>query len=138
MAINSTLEACTFSTASPDGGLCTRSISFVAHEHDAVARSIFLCDEPVWPGPDGLGDWAIWRRLSQPPWHDHRHHSARLRQGIQHEAKGLAQLQLEAPGIDRLSSALVAPINSPPKASRVPQRRRLAVQSSDVTALPSW
>src|SRR6516162_540913 len=36
------------------------------------------------------------------------------------------------------SSALVAPINSPPKASRVPQRRRLAVQSSDVTALPSW
>jgi hypothetical protein len=36
------------------------------------------------------------------------------------------------------SSVLVAPINSPPKASRLPQRRRLAVQSSDVTALPSW
>src|SRR5262249_448781 len=36
------------------------------------------------------------------------------------------------------SSVLVAPINSPPKASRLPEGRRVGVQSSDVTALPSW
>src|SRR5262249_15446252 len=96
------LETCTLSAASPDGGLLTRSISRVAHEHDAVARSIFLGDEPIRPGPDGFGDWATWRRLSQPPWHHHRHHGARLRPGIPHKAKGFAQLQWESPGIDWL------------------------------------
>src|ERR1700732_3832420 len=87
------LEAWVLAAARPDGGLRTHAISLVAREHDAVARTILIRDEPIRPGPDGLGDGATWRRLSQPPGHDHRYHSSGLCQGIEHEPERLAQYQ---------------------------------------------
>ena len=83
-------------------GLVTRDVLGVAQVDDLVAGLPLLLHELVRSRPDGVLDHLLLGRGREAGGQDEGHDGGGLGQGLQHQAKGFAQLEHEGPLVGRL------------------------------------